>query len=141
ELQASPGGGLRSGRGAGFAVAGADRALRLRGEDPDTLLRQRVGGGGDRDVRPDDQPRPLRRAAGPGGRAGDAACAAPTRLAKMEAAALERRRRSITNIFRRLAFCRQSWYQHRMTWDMRARLFSCILGVGILSASAAHADD
>src|SRR4029079_569295 len=95
----------------------------------------------DRDVRPDDQPRPVRRASGPGRRAGHAACAAPPRLAKMEAAALERHRRSITNIFRRLAFCRQSWYQHRMTWDMRARLFSWILGVVILSASAAQADD
>ena len=45
-------------------------------------------------------------------------------------------------MLRGLAFSCQSWYQHRMTWDMRARLFSLILGAGaMLAPTVAQADD
>lgn len=45
-------------------------------------------------------------------------------------------------MLRGLAFSRQSWYQHRMTRDMRARLFSLMACLAVLVApAAAEAED
>jgi hypothetical protein len=60
----------------------------------------------------------------------------------MEATALERGRRELTNIFRGLDFLERPWYQHRMIQQMRARLFSFILGLtALLLPGAACAED